>query len=137
MYIYCIHFYRRGFTIEPQESLCWKNSGSIFGLVYNIKLRKGLIFELSIEEGVIEALCCISKKLQAVIDILWCYFYSSFTIHALVIRVWHIFISRKRNIQSAKILLLTSKCDFFLPFKNGNFSNIAIAMFDFSLLLPI
>ena len=41
-------------------------------------------------------------------------------------------------IQSAEILMLPSKCEIiFLPFKNGNFSNIAIAILDFSLLLSI
>ena len=41
-------------------------------------------------------------------------------------------------LQSAKILLLTSNAKYFLvPFENGNFSNIAIAIFDFSLLLHI
>ena len=40
------------------------------------------------------------------------------------------------ELQSAKILFLPSKCEIiFVTLKNDNFSNIAIAILDFSLLL--
>ena len=42
------------------------------------------------------------------------------------------------KVQSTKILLLPPKYEIILlPFKDGNFSNIGIAIFDFSLLVPI
>ena len=41
-------------------------------------------------------------------------------------------------IQSAKSIIATIKMqnDFLLPFKNGNFSNIVIAILDFSYIAP-
>ena len=49
-----------------------------------------------------------------------------------------IIVVQNQLIQSANILLLPSKCEIvLLPFKNGNFSNIAIAILDISLLLLV
>ena len=59
-------------------------------------------------------------------------------IKTIYLRIPHIFFIQNLYMQSAKLLLLPSKCKIiFGTLKNGHFSNNAIAILNFSQLLPI
>ena len=67
----------------------------------------------------------MKKVFQSFLSLLFGLFISIYSLYQLLL-------------QSAKILLLPSKCEIiFVTLYNDNFSNIAIAILDFSLLLPI
>ena len=94
--------------------------------IQTIKQRRSRAITL---QGAIEK----SKKLHGIVKKNRQNYYYTYLVHTNN----NIFIDCM-YVQSAKILLLPPKCEIiFLPFKNGNFSNILIAILDFSPLLLI